>query len=69
MAVRLRYLSLRQLVGRGLGSWPVSEVEESPSPQARGSANRQQKYATTSDVVPDRDQLMAVWSQPTQERH
>jgi hypothetical protein len=43
----------------GVALWPVFEVEESASPQAR-DANRQQEYATTADVGPDRDHLMAV---------
>jgi hypothetical protein len=37
-------------------------AEESASPQTRESPNRQQKHATTSAVVPDCDQLMAVGS-------
>ena len=35
----------------------------------QGSVNRQQKYATTADVALDRDHLMAVWPQLTQDRH
>ncbi len=35
----------------------------------KGSGNRQQKYATTCVVVPDRDYLMAVWSPLIQDRH
>jgi len=67
VAVGLRYLTLRQLVGLGLASWPVFEVDKSTSPQNKGSVNRQQKYATTSNVVPDH--LMAISSPPTQNRH
>jgi hypothetical protein len=60
VAVRLRYLSFQQLVGRGVACWPMFEVDESASRQTRGSANRQQKYANDHDAVPDRDHLMVV---------
>jgi hypothetical protein len=59
-AVRLRYLSFRHLIAC-LACWPVFVVEESARPSDKGSANRQQEYATTCEV-PDRDHLMAVWS-------
>jgi len=55
----LRYLNFRQLA-KWFDLLAGIRGRRTSKPQTRGSANRQQKYTTTSDVAANRNHLMIV---------